>query len=107
MVHDFFLTQLAVMEGKWSQNLNIYALLIPLWTILKILFVATISILIVWYVKYLWGRRKLYLHSIKVPGPLSPPLIGSAMHFAGDPNGKLCFTSPFHKCFIHVNFQIL
>lgn len=92
------------MEGISARSLNIYSFLILLWATSKILFVAAISIFIVWYVQYLWRRRKLYLHASKVPGPLSLPIIGSAIHFAGDPYGKLRFTILFHNVIFSCEF---
>ncbi|CAH1107559.1 unnamed protein product [Psylliodes chrysocephalus] len=37
----------------------------------------------IWYIKYLWSRRKLYWYSMNIPGPFGLPLIGSAVLFIG------------------------
>ncbi|KAJ8954175.1 hypothetical protein NQ318_005770, partial [Aromia moschata] len=41
---------------------------------------------LIWYLRLLWSRRRLYELASKMPGPFSLPLIGSALFFAGNVN---------------------
>lgn len=44
------------------------------------------TVVFIWYLQILWGRRKLYLQSIKVDGPIGFPIIGAAHHFITSPS---------------------
>lgn len=94
-----------MMEGISSLNTNISSFLILFLTDSKILPVAAISILIVFYVQYVWRKRKLYLHTMNVPGPLSLPLIGSALYFSGNPYGEQCFIKLFSNLIFSCEFS--
>lgn len=37
---------------------------------------------------YVWNKRKEYLLSLKLQGPIAYPLIGNALEFLGDQEGK-------------------
>ncbi|KAJ8954174.1 hypothetical protein NQ318_005769 [Aromia moschata] len=41
---------------------------------------------LIWCLRLLWSRRRLYELASKMPGPFSLPLIGSALSFAGNIN---------------------
>ncbi|KAI2474019.1 hypothetical protein C4B38_000102 [Diabrotica virgifera virgifera] len=42
-----------------------------------------LCLVVVFYVKFLWNRRKLYIYSWKIEGPFALPIIGAAHHFLG------------------------
>ncbi|KAL1501436.1 hypothetical protein ABEB36_006755 [Hypothenemus hampei] len=41
---------------------------------------------VIWILQKIWNRRRLYLASLKLPGPLALPFIGSAFYFLGNPH---------------------
>ncbi|CAG9814837.1 unnamed protein product [Phaedon cochleariae] len=52
------------------------------------LLLSTVSaILAIWYLKFLWGRRKMYIHSWNTPGPFAFPLVGCSYLFLSDLQG--------------------
>ncbi|CAH1111817.1 unnamed protein product [Psylliodes chrysocephalus] len=51
---------------------------------LELLLLTTACTLLVWFVQFIWGRRKLYSYARQVPGPPSLPLIGSPWYFMGN-----------------------
>lgn len=63
-------------------NNNIYS-----WSVLNIVWkremalivLICLAILTVYYVKWLWSRRKIYMLSWKLPGPFAWPFIGNAL----------------------------
>lgn len=48
--------------------------------------------------KYHWDRRRLYYFAWKVHGPIGWPIVGSALYFAGNCEGKLGFTLKLYAC---------
>ncbi|XP_060533268.1 cytochrome P450 4C1-like isoform X2 [Cylas formicarius] len=57
----------------------------PTYTATELLAAALGGISFLWYIQFLWRRRKLYQHSRSLPGPFALPLIGSALSFVGNP----------------------
>ncbi|KAJ8916518.1 hypothetical protein NQ315_000160 [Exocentrus adspersus] len=60
-----------------------------IWTSQNLTLLLCTLILTLWYLSFLWKRRKLYYLSWNAPGPLSLPLIGAAYIFFGKPNDIL------------------
>ncbi|KAJ8949166.1 hypothetical protein NQ314_008288 [Rhamnusium bicolor] len=60
------------------------------WTVFELLSVALLSTFFVWYIQFLWSRRKLYKCAKKMEGPLALPLIGCALYFIGSPYDIYC-----------------
>lgn len=54
---------------------------LPFSSITNQFFVLVGTFLVVFYLQFLWGRRKLYKYAFQVDGPFSFPFIGSALHF--------------------------
>lgn len=57
-------------------------------TTFHLLLVGFVTTFLVWYVQFLWKRRKWYQLASRMPGPFAFPLIGCAMHFVGSPFGE-------------------
>ncbi|KAF5292055.1 hypothetical protein FQR65_LT11321 [Abscondita terminalis] len=53
------------------------------------LWLLVLSSFIVWYLRYHWKRRSLYLAAWKRPGPFSLPFLGHALLFIGSPSDVL------------------
>ncbi|KAJ8954181.1 hypothetical protein NQ318_005776 [Aromia moschata] len=54
------------------------------WTATELLLEVAILATLIWYIQFLWSRRKSFVHTSNMPGPLYIPLIGSAMIATGD-----------------------
>ncbi|XP_018565944.1 cytochrome P450 4C1-like [Anoplophora glabripennis] len=55
------------------------------WVVENLTLVLVLSVPALWYLSYLWKRRKLYIYSWNIPGPFALPFIGAAYKFIGSP----------------------
>lgn len=78
---------LAVMEEIVSP-LRLHSNRLKSSTSFELLLVSLVTAFFVWYVQFLWKRRKWYRCASTLPGPFALPLIGSALYFMGGPYGK-------------------
>nr|WCC58119.1 cytochrome P450 [Pharsalia antennata] len=53
------------------------------WVVENLTLVLVVTAATLWYLTYLWRRRKLYIYSWNVPGPVSLPFIGIGYLFLG------------------------
>lgn len=58
-----------------------------MWLILPVLIVILTCCLLL----IVWKRRRLYLLSWQLPGPLALPIIGCGLNFIGDLEGQLIY----------------
>nr|QYA71967.1 cytochrome P450 [Anoplophora glabripennis] len=59
------------------------------WVVENLTLLLVLSVLALWYLRYLWKRRKLYIYSWNIPGPVALPFIGAAYKFMGSPEDIL------------------
>lgn len=57
-------------------------------SVANILLLSSTLSLLIWYIRYIWNRRKLYTYCRKIQGPFSLPLIGSSYYFLQGNLGK-------------------
>lgn len=58
------------------------------WSVTDYLLMTMAVSALVWYLQWLWGRRKLYTYAMNVHGPISLPIIGCGYLFLGSPYGN-------------------
>ncbi|KAJ8982602.1 hypothetical protein NQ317_005074 [Molorchus minor] len=60
------------------------------WTTHEILLASVVSIALIWWLQFLWSRRRLYESARKLQGPTAYPLIGASHNLIGDAYGITC-----------------
>lgn len=48
-----------------------------------------LTIIVISVIKFYWDRRRLYICALKFSGPTSLPILGNALLFAVQPEGKI------------------
>lgn len=58
---------------------------------MSIVLTAVVIVSIVFWIQWLWSRRKFYLASVKLPGPWAYPIIGNAIELGAFGKGHGMF----------------